>query len=398
MKGIVIKSTGSFYDVTDETGKIYSCKIRGQLRLKTFEATNPIVVGDKVEIEIEIRSENSATIINLLERKNYIQRKSVNLSKQRHIIAANIDRAWVIATPLQPKTSTGFIDRFLATAEAYSIKGGVIFSKSDLYDDKTWQSIRSLKELYKSIGYESIIITAFDEKDISSLEEMLRGRVNLFSGHSGVGKSTIINLLSRFYETRPNKAVGQVNKGEITIDNKNISEYKLEELRKNTGVVLQDVHLFNDSIYNNIALHNPNISLAQIMDAAKQIGLHDFISSLPGAYNYVVKERGITLSAGQRQLIAFIRAFVYNPKIFILDEATSTIDTQTEQLIQKALEKISKGRTSIIIAHRLATIKNTNKIIVFDKGEIVEQGTQTELLNLNGQFKRLYELQFEDVV
>ncbi len=217
-------------------------------------------------------------------------------------------------------------------------------------------------------------------------------------GATGAGKSTIINLLSRFYETRPNKAVGQVNKGEITIDNKNICEYHLEELRKNTGVVLQDVHLFNDSIFNNIALHNPNITLEQVKAAAKQIGLHDFISSLPGAYNYVVKERGITLSAGQRQLIAFIRAFVYNPKIFILDEATSTIDTQTEQLLQIALEKISKGRTSIIIAHRLATIKNANKIIVFDKGEIVEQGTKTELLDLNGQFKRLYELQFEDVL
>lgn len=195
MKGTVIKSTGSFYDVLDETGKIFSCKIRGQLRLQVFEATNPIVVGDKVEIEAEEGTQNSATIINLLERKNYIQRKSVNLSKQRHIIAANIDRAWVIATPLQPKTSTGFIDRFLATAEAYSIKGGVIFTKSDLYDDETWQSINSLKALYESIGYACIIISALNEKDILLLKEMLLGKVNLFSGHSGVGKSTIINAL-----------------------------------------------------------------------------------------------------------------------------------------------------------------------------------------------------------
>lgn len=217
---------------------------------------------------------------------------------------------------------------------------------------------------------------------------MKGGETVALVGATGAGKSTIINLLSRFYE---------INKGEITLDGQNINNYQLEELRKNTGVVLQDVHLFNDSIYNNIALHNPNISLEQVMNAAKQIDLHDFISSLPGGYDYVVKERGITLSAGQRQLIAFIRAFVYDPKIFILDEATSTIDTQTEQLIQKALDKISKGRTSIIIAHRLATIRNANKIIVFDKGEIVEQGSQTELLNINGQFKRLYELQFTDV-
>lgn len=208
-------------------------------------------------------------------------------------------------------------------------------------------------------------------------------------GATGAGKSTVINLLSRFYE---------INKGEICLDGINIKDYKLEELRKNTGVVLQDVHLFNDSILNNITLHNESITREEVIEASKKIGLHDFILTLPGAYDYVVKERGITLSAGQRQLIAFIRAYVYNPKIFILDEATSTIDTHTEQLLQLALEKISKGRTSIIIAHRLATIKNANKIMVFEKGEIAEQGTPQELLQKNGHFKKLYEMQFEEIV
>lgn len=207
-------------------------------------------------------------------------------------------------------------------------------------------------------------------------------------GATGAGKSTVINLLSRFYE---------INKGEICLDGINIKDYKLEELRKNTGVVLQDVHLFNDSILNNITLHNESITREEVIEASKKIGLHDFILTLPGAYDYVVKERGITLSAGQRQLIAFIRAYVYNPKIFILDEATSTIDTHTEQLLQLALEKISKGRTSIIIAHRLATIKNANKIMVFEKGEIAEQGTPQELLQKNGHFKKLYEMQFEEI-
>ncbi|MBP7809517.1 MAG: ABC transporter ATP-binding protein [Bacteroidia bacterium] len=215
------------------------------------------------------------------------------------------------------------------------------------------------------------------------------GQTVALVGATGAGKSTIINLLSRFYD---------LNKGEICVDGVNINNYKLEELRKNTGVVLQDVHLFNDSIFNNITLHNPDITLEKVIDASKQIGLHDFVMSLPGGYDYVVKERGITLSAGQRQLIAFIRAFVYNPKLFILDEATATIDTHTEQLLQKALDKISKGRTSIVIAHRLATIKDANKIIVFEKGQIVEQGSQAELLNMNGQFKRLYDLQFEEIV
>ncbi|MBL7895027.1 MAG: ABC transporter ATP-binding protein [Bacteroidia bacterium] len=208
-------------------------------------------------------------------------------------------------------------------------------------------------------------------------------------GATGAGKSTVINLLSRFYE---------INKGEICLDGTNIKDYSLEELRKNTGVVLQDVHLFNDSIVNNITLHNDSITRKEVIEASKKIGLHDFILTLPGGYDYVVKERGITLSAGQRQLIAFIRAYVYNPKIFILDEATSTIDTHTEQLLQLALDKISKGRTSIIIAHRLATIKNANKIMVFEKGEIAEQGTQQELLSKDGLFKKLYEMQFEEIV
>lgn len=214
------------------------------------------------------------------------------------------------------------------------------------------------------------------------------GQAVAMVGATGAGKSTVINLLSRFYE---------INKGTIYIDGTNINDYKLEELRKNTGVVLQDVHLFNDSIYNNITLHNEAITREEVIEASKKIGIHDFIMTLPGGYDYVVKERGITLSAGQRQLIAFIRAYVYNPKIFILDEATSTIDTHTELLLQKALDKITEGRTSIIIAHRLATIKHANKIMVFDKGELVEQGSQSELLQKDGYFKKLYDMQFEEI-
>ncbi len=204
-------------------------------------------------------------------------------------------------------------------------------------------------------------------------------------GATGAGKSTIINLLSRFYEK---------NKGDILIDDIKIEDYSLESLRLNTGVVLQDVHLFNDTVFNNITLRNPVITLKEVADATKQIGLNEFIMSLPGGFDYQVTERGQSLSAGQRQLIAFIRAYVYKPGLFILDEATATIDTTTEQLIQTASEKISEGRTSIIIAHRLSTIKNVNKIFVFDNGEIVEQGSTKELLALNGKFKKLFDNQF----
>jgi len=219
-------------------------------------------------------------------------------------------------------------------------------------------------------------------KDISF--EVKAGETIALVGATGAGKSSIINLLSRFYE---------FNKGGIYIDNRPIREYQLESLRRNTGVVLQDVYLFNDSVLNNITLNNPEITFDQVEKATLQIGLFDFISSLPNGFHYQVTERGQSLSAGQRQLIAFIRAYVYQPSIFILDEATATIDTQTEQLLQLATEKISSGRTSIIIAHRLSTIKHVNKIIVFEKGEIIEQGSMKELMAQDSKFKKLYELQ-----
>ena len=205
-------------------------------------------------------------------------------------------------------------------------------------------------------------------------------------GATGAGKSTIINLLNRFYE---------LNKGYIYIDDHSISSFTLESLRTQMAVVLQDVFLFADTILNNITLNNPSITEEEVKQAAQKIGIHDFIESLPGGYHYDVKERGIMLSSGQRQLIAFLRAYVYNPSILILDEATSSIDSHSEELIQKATSIITKNRTSIVIAHRLATIINADKIIVMDKGQIMEEGTHQELLTKsNGFYKKLYDSQF----
>ncbi|MFC6095065.1 ABC transporter ATP-binding protein [Flavobacterium qiangtangense] len=225
-------------------------------------------------------------------------------------------------------------------------------------------------------------------------EEVLKG-INLdvkqgetiaIVGATGAGKSTIINLLNRFYE---------INSGEILIDKVNIKDFTLDSLRNQIAVVLQDVFLFADTIHNNITLENPNISREQVIKAAKEIGVHDFIMTLPNGYDYNVKERGVMLSSGQRQLIAFLRAFVSNPSILILDEATSSIDSYSEDLIQRATETITKGRTSIVIAHRLATIINADKIIVMEKGHVVEQGTHYELINKDeGFYKNLYYSQF----
>jgi len=216
--------------------------------------------------------------------------------------------------------------------------------------------------------------------------EVKQGETVAVVGATGAGKSTIINLLSRFY---------LINSGSITIDDTDLNKFKLESLRNQISVVLQDVFLFSDSILNNITLNNRDISLEEVTEAAKVIGIHDFIMTLPNNYHYNVKERGGMLSVGQRQLIAFLRAYVSKPAILVLDEATSSIDAQSERLIQKATNTITLNRTSIIIAHRLATIKKADKIIVMEKGKIVEQGTHNELLKQKGYYSKLYEIQFE---
>ena len=205
-------------------------------------------------------------------------------------------------------------------------------------------------------------------------------------GATGAGKSTVVNLLTRNYD---------LNKGEIFIDGINYLNYDLDSLRKSVPVVLQDIFLFSDTIEKNISLYR-NISSEKIIEAAKELEIHDFINQLPEEYQYNVKERGAMLSLGQRQLLSFIRAYVGNPKILVLDEATSNIDSESEMLIQKSIEKITKDRTSIVIAHRLATIQKANKILLFDKGELIEMGSHRELLQLDQAYKKLFDLQFKD--
>jgi len=220
-------------------------------------------------------------------------------------------------------------------------------------------------------------------KDIDLVIEP--GTTVAFVGATGAGKSTIVNLLGRFYEYQ---------KGEIYIGDINIKEIDLAYLRKNIAIVLQDVFLFSDTIHNNITLGDESITREQVIQAAKEVGVHDFISRLPNGYDYEVGERGGVLSVGQRQLLAFIRAYVYNPSILILDEATSSIDNESEELIQNATDRLTEGRTSIVIAHRLSTIQKADKIVVLDQGEIKEYGTHSELLQQNGFYKNLYDMQF----
>jgi len=213
------------------------------------------------------------------------------------------------------------------------------------------------------------------------------GETVAFVGATGAGKTTIVNLLGRFYEYQ---------KGNITIGSVALENFELDYLRKNIAIVLQDVFLFSDTIFKNITLGDPSISREQVIEASRAVGAHEFISNLPGGYDYEVGERGGVLSVGQRQLLAFIRAYVYNPKLLILDEATSSVDHQAEELIQQATHQLTKGRTSIVIAHRLSTIQQADKIVVMDKGELAEVGNHHELIKKNGYYKRLYDLQFKE--
>jgi ATP-binding cassette subfamily B protein len=221
-------------------------------------------------------------------------------------------------------------------------------------------------------------------KDITF--ELPAGATLALVGATGAGKSSIINLLNRFYD---------INAGKILLDGIAIEQYDLAFLRSTIATIPQDVFLFSDTIHENITLKNNDISRAEVIAAAKEVGAHDFIMQLPGNYDYNVMERGATLSVGQGQLISFIRALVYNPKILVLDEATSSVDTETELLIQSAIKKLMNGRTSIVIAHRLSTIQHADKILVVDKGHIVEAGNHQELLQLGGIYHKLVSLQFQ---
>ena len=261
---------------------------------------------------------------------------------------------------------------------------GILDTQSTIENTGT----KEAKNLVGEIQFKDVRFSYIENEEVLKgiSFEVKSGETIAIVGATGAGKSTIINLLSRFYE---------IDSGTISVDNINIKDFTLKSLRNEIAVVLQDVFLFADTIMSNITLNNKNITEAEVIEAAKQIGVHKFIETLPNGYYYNVKERGVMLSSGQRQLIAFLRAYVSNPSILVLDEATSSVDSYSEHLIQEATDKITKGRTSIVIAHRLATVKKADKIIVMDAGKIVEIGNHQQLLQQeNGYYRNLYEVQF----
>jgi ATP-binding cassette subfamily B protein len=244
------------------------------------------------------------------------------------------------------------------------------------------------REIKGEVAFRNVWFAYIDEQWVlKNLNfEAKIGESVAFVGATGAGKTSIISILNGFYA---------INQGEILVDGQNINKWNLEDLRSQIGVVLQDVFLFKGSIAENLRMGDQKITDELIVNAAKEVGVHEFICRLPGQYNYEVMERGATLSMGQRQLLSFVRVLLQNPKIIILDEATSSIDSESEELIQNAIEKLMKNRTSIVIAHRLSTIQKANKIILLEKGEIKEVGTHQKLLAMNGLYTKLYEIQFE---
>lgn len=282
-------------------------------------------------------------------------------------------------------------DKF-TTLQMGMVAGDRVFEIIDTQASISKEGAIEIDKLNGRICFEDVRFSYVkDEEILKGISlEVQAGETVAIVGATGAGKSTIINLINRFYE---------IDTGKITLDGIDINDFRLQNLRNHVAIVLQDVFLFSDSILNNITLKDESISFEQVTNAAKQIGIHDFIMSLPNGYHYNVKERGIMLSSGQRQLIAFLRAYVSNPSILILDEATSSVDSHSEQMIQFATDRITKDRTSIIIAHRLATIQKADSIIVMDKGQIVEKGNHKSLLkNQDGYYKKLFEKQFSETV
>ena len=271
------------------------------------------------------------------------------------------------------------------------VAAGRVFAILETQDHIEDRGVHEAEQIQGAIDFEEVHFSYDAKKQVLKgvSFQVEKGSCIAIVGSTGAGKSTIINLLNRFYD---------INAGSIKVDGIDVRDYALKGLRTQIAVVLQDVFLFADTIANNISLGNEKVTREQIVAAAKEIGVHEFIEQLPGGYDYVVTERGSTLSSGQRQLIAFLRAYVSNPSILVLDEATSSVDTYAEQMIQLATERITEGRTSIIIAHRLATVQKADRIIVLDQGRVVEEGTHEELLKQKGAYNELYKAQFLEEV
>ena len=377
-EGLIIGRFGNQADVLDIIeNRIHRCFLRQHLGAP--------VPGDNVLFHTELNSnENPKGVIeSIKERETLLERPSQH--KGIKPIVANVNLIFVVVAPL-PEFSSVLLDRYLVATNNANIETVIVVNKSDLKSELVRQNIDAILACYAEIGYPIINISANSNKGKDGFLGFAKDKASILVGQSGVGKSSIINLLLRSYD---------VNKGEILIDNKNLKSINLNQLKEHTGVVPQDVFLFSDTIENNIAFGYksklPDTTI--IKEAAKNAAILKSIEELPNGLKTVIGERGVTLSGGQKQRISIARAIIKTPKILIFDDCLSAVDTETEDIILTNLKKIMKDRTSIIVSHRISSVKNADTIILLDDGKIIEQGTHNSLLNSKGSYYDIYQTQ-----
>ena len=366
---VILKTLGFYYRKTNDSQNDFSLNGKIDFVDKLIKEANQLNSSD---IHIEIYKDNARIrmrVDGMLIQRFSIDKKDFPELINKIKIKSNLD----ISEKRLPQDGRIQYDNF-------DIRVSIL---PTLYGEKI--VLRILGKDATNLNLDSIGLNGINKTNYLNGIDKTNGLV-LISGPTGSGKTSIISILNRLY---PYQA------GQILLDGVLIEDYELDRLRASIGVVLQDVFLFSGSVYDNITLRNPSIRPEQVEEAAKMIGMHDFIMQLPGGYQYHVMERGATLSLGQRQLLSFIRALLYNPSILILDEATSSIDTESEQLIEKAIETLIQGRTSIVIAHRLSTIRKADQILVLEHGKIIEKGTHQSLMEQGGFYKALNEMQFD---
>ena len=356
MKGYIVKGIGGFYYVKTEEGVI-ECKPRGIFRKQKITP----VAGDEVTLETE---NGAAVIAEIAPRKNVFVRPPV----------ANLDVLFLVASTTQPTPSTLVLDKLSAIAVDKGVQPVIVCTKADLGE------VEFLRSAYERSTLPFIAIRYDSGEGLDEVRQWISGRLCAFCGNSGVGKSTLINLVMRLYD---------VTDGSITIDGIDIRDYDQHSLRSQIGVVLQENFLFKGTIYNNIAYAKPGCTHEEVIRAARMANAHSFIMRQPDGYNTIVGERGMTLSGGERQRIAIARAVLRDPKILILDEATASLDTETEKQIQDAINALIDGRTTIAIAHRLSTLRNATKLVVLEKGGVEEVGTHDQLMRSKGRYYKL---------
>ena len=384
LSGVVCRAHGDLCDVallSSDTEQHWLCSLRGKLKRQAQAVTSLVAVGD--EVLFTVLNHEQGVIESVGKRRSRLSRVSTTPGKvTEQILAVNIDYSIIVMACHAPDYNPRRLDWHLTAALAGDLSPVIILSKVDLPQA---QAAKEDIARYRLLGYPVIATSTKTGEGLSELSDLLAHKKAVLVGSSGVGKTTLCSLIPRFYE-----ATG----GKILIDGKELSEFTLRSLRRHIGVVQQDVYLFIGTVKENIRYGKPDASDEEIVEAAKNANAHEFIKELPGGYDAYIGQRGIKLSGGQKQRISIARVFLKNPAILIFDEATSSLDNESEKVVQDSFERLARDRTTFVIAHRLSTIRNAGRIIVLNEDGVAEEGSHGELLEADGVYARFYRMQF----